>query len=200
MSLLNARIIQFPVIILPTTLQTSTKTFASPVTIPTGPVSTANPPTAIGRAGGGTPCIVTAYASSLAIASCSSMILSDISALASSWIDHSRLKTGPSCFCWRDHAYRISKMLSLDYYLFLKEMFGITKSDSFNPTAISGTVVTIVGQSGHVIDGNGQAYWDGQEYYHYYYYYYCSVTSLLQLDIQGAFDTVNHTRLLYTLQ
>ena len=26
-----------------------------------------------------------------------------------------------------------------------------------------------------------------------------AVASLLQLDIKGAFDTVNHTRLLYTL-
>jgi retron-type reverse transcriptase len=29
---------------------------------------------------------------------------------------------------------------------------------------------------------------------------YKVVASLLQLDIKGTFDTVNHTRLLYTLQ
>ncbi|KIN02317.1 glycoside hydrolase family 28 protein [Oidiodendron maius Zn] len=130
----------------PTTLQTSTKTStSSPVTAPTGPVSTANPPTATGGAGGGTPCTVTAYASiSSAVASCSSIILSGISAPASSSIDLSKLKTGA----------RVA--------FAGKTTFGTTKSDSFNPIVISGTDVTITGESGHVIDGNGQAYWDGQ--------------------------------------
>jgi polygalacturonase len=40
--------------------------------------------------------------------------------------------------------------------------FGTTKDSDFNPIEIGGTDVTITGAAGHVIDGNGQAYWDGQ--------------------------------------
>jgi polygalacturonase len=40
--------------------------------------------------------------------------------------------------------------------------FGTTSDSSFNPIEIAGTDITITGAAGHVIDGNGQAYWDGQ--------------------------------------
>lgn len=42
------------------------------------------------------------------------------------------------------------------------QTFGFTPDDDFNPIMISGSKLTITGAPGHVIDGNGQAYWDGQ--------------------------------------
>jgi polygalacturonase len=44
----------------------------------------------------------------------------------------------------------------------LPQTFGTTKSDSFNPIVFGGTDVTVTAEAGAVIDGNGQAYWDGQ--------------------------------------
>jgi polygalacturonase len=35
-------------------------------------------------------------------------------------------------------------------------------NSSFNPIVISGSNITVTGSLGHVIDGNGQAYWDGK--------------------------------------
>jgi len=40
--------------------------------------------------------------------------------------------------------------------------FGYTEDSDFNPIVISGTNVIISGADGHVIDGNGQSYWDGE--------------------------------------
>jgi polygalacturonase len=39
--------------------------------------------------------------------------------------------------------------------------FGFTNSSSFNPMTISGAGITVTANPGAVIDGNGQAYWDG---------------------------------------
>lgn len=41
------------------------------------------------------------------------------------------------------------------------QTFGFTPNNDFDPIVISGTNVTITGAPGHVIDGNGPAYWDG---------------------------------------
>jgi polygalacturonase len=40
--------------------------------------------------------------------------------------------------------------------------FGETADADFDPIVISGTDITITGAEGHVIDGNGEAYWDGE--------------------------------------
>jgi len=42
------------------------------------------------------------------------------------------------------------------------QTFGDTFNSDFDPIVISGTGYTVTGAAGHVIDGNGQAYWDGQ--------------------------------------
>jgi polygalacturonase len=39
--------------------------------------------------------------------------------------------------------------------------FGFTNSSSFDPINIGGKDITITTTEGSVIDGNGQAYWDG---------------------------------------
>jgi polygalacturonase len=39
--------------------------------------------------------------------------------------------------------------------------FGLTKVSTFNPIVLGGKGVTITAAPGAVIDGNGQAYWDG---------------------------------------
>ncbi|QSZ31744.1 hypothetical protein DSL72_001312 [Monilinia vaccinii-corymbosi] len=39
--------------------------------------------------------------------------------------------------------------------------FGTTSNSRFDPIVISGTGITIAGAKGHVIEGNGAAYWDG---------------------------------------
>lgn len=42
------------------------------------------------------------------------------------------------------------------------QTFGDTFDDDFDPIVISGTNLTITGATGHVIEGNGEAYWDGE--------------------------------------
>ncbi|OJJ04800.1 hypothetical protein ASPVEDRAFT_892741 [Aspergillus versicolor CBS 583.65] len=94
---------------------------------------------------GGTTCTVTDYASiSSAVASCSNILLSDISAPPSSTIDLQDLQTGAAVIFDGTTT------------------FGETADSDFDPIVISGTDITITGNDGHVIDGNGQAYWDGQ--------------------------------------
>jgi polygalacturonase len=39
--------------------------------------------------------------------------------------------------------------------------FGFTNSSTFNPITIGGESITITASPGAIIDGNGQAYWDG---------------------------------------
>jgi polygalacturonase len=39
--------------------------------------------------------------------------------------------------------------------------FGFTNSSSFNPITIGGQGITVTANPGAIIDGNGQAYWDG---------------------------------------
>ncbi|PYH89594.1 endo-polygalacturonase D [Aspergillus ellipticus CBS 707.79] len=94
---------------------------------------------------GGTTCTVTEYASiSSAVESCSNILLSGVSAPASSTIDLSSLQTGAAV-------------------IFAGETtFGDTADSDFDPIVISGTDITITGEEGHIIDGNGEAYWDGE--------------------------------------
>ena len=40
--------------------------------------------------------------------------------------------------------------------------FGYTEDSDFDSIYIGGTDITVTGATGHVIDGNGQAYWDGE--------------------------------------
>ncbi|OBT46724.1 hypothetical protein VE00_02620 [Pseudogymnoascus sp. WSF 3629] len=100
-------------------------------------------PLALG-ASAATPCTVTKYASiSSAVASCTDIVLSNIVAPSASAIDLSKLKTG-------------AKVTFAG-----KTTFEKTPDKSFDPIIIGGTKVTITGAPGHVIDGNGQVYWDG---------------------------------------
>lgn len=41
------------------------------------------------------------------------------------------------------------------------QTFATTVDKNFDPILISGTDITITGAPGHVIEGNGAAYWDG---------------------------------------
>lgn len=44
----------------------------------------------------------------------------------------------------------------------LLKTFGDTYDDDFDPIVVSGHDITITGAEGHVIEGNGAAYWDGE--------------------------------------
>ncbi|KAJ5662191.1 uncharacterized protein N7477_009807 [Penicillium maclennaniae] len=93
----------------------------------------------------GSACVVSEYESlSSAVASCTNIILSDLYAPASSTIDLQSLQTGTTVTFAGTTT------------------FGDTFDDDFDPIIISGTDLTITGASGHVIQGNGEAYWDGK--------------------------------------
>ncbi|KAI1297058.1 glycosyl hydrolases family 28-domain-containing protein [Xylaria venustula] len=116
---------------------TTTTTLATSTTKATSTTTTA--------AGTGSTCTVTAYASiSSAVKSCTNIVLSNISAPPSSTIDLQSLQTGATVTFAGTTT------------------FGTTSDDDFDPIVISGHSVTITGAAGHVIDGNGPAYWDGQ--------------------------------------
>ncbi|KAF7591359.1 hypothetical protein BBP40_001637 [Aspergillus hancockii] len=116
----------------------------STVAVVTTPASVATAGSSFGG-NGGTTCTVTEYASiSSAVASCSNIVLSDIYAPPSSTIDLQSLQTGAAVIFAG------------------KTTFGDTVDSDFDPIVISGTSVTITGADGHVIDGNGEAYWDGE--------------------------------------
>ncbi|KAJ5702110.1 hypothetical protein N7488_009658 [Penicillium malachiteum] len=93
----------------------------------------------------GSACVVSEYDSlSSAVASCTNIVLSNLYAPASSTIDLSSLQTGASVTFAGTTT------------------FGDTYDEDFDPIIISGTNITITGASGHVINGNGEAYWDGE--------------------------------------
>ncbi|KAF7896361.1 hypothetical protein EAF00_006375 [Botryotinia globosa] len=90
-------------------------------------------------------CTATAYADiANVIASCTNIVLDNISAPASSTIDLQKLQDGSTV--------TFSGTTS----------FGTTADSDFNPIVVKGTDITITGAAGHVIDGNGAAYWDGK--------------------------------------
>lgn len=64
-----------------------------------------------------------------------------------------------SDLCWDDSASQVP--LSQLPLLTAPQTFGFTPNKDFDPIVISGTNVTITGAPGHMIDGNGPAYWDG---------------------------------------
>lgn len=92
-----------------------------------------------------TTCTCTDYSQiSPAVASCTNIVLSNIAAPNGSAIDLSGLQAGTT--------------VTFDGLT----TFGFTNSSTFNPLTISGAGITITANPGAVIDGNGQAYWDGQ--------------------------------------
>ncbi|ROW02456.1 hypothetical protein VMCG_06124 [Cytospora schulzeri] len=94
---------------------------------------------------GGTTCTVTAAADvSSAVASCSNILLDNLSMPASSTLDLQDLQ--PSAVVV------FSGTTS----------FGYTEDSDFDPVVVSGDYITLTGTADHVIDGNGQSYWDGQ--------------------------------------
>ncbi|KAH6700532.1 glycosyl hydrolases family 28-domain-containing protein [Leptodontidium sp. MPI-SDFR-AT-0119] len=131
-----------------TTLVTTTKAAisSSKTSTPSSSVKTTTPTAkTTTTVGTGTTCTVTEYASiTSAVASCTNIVLENISAPASSTILLTKLKQGSTVTFAG------------------KTTFGKTSNDDFNPIEIAGTDITITGAPGHVIDGNGQAYWDGQ--------------------------------------
>ncbi|PMD67042.1 glycoside hydrolase family 28 protein [Hyaloscypha bicolor E] len=92
-----------------------------------------------------TTCTCTAYSQiAPAVASCSAITLQDIAAPTDSSIDLSKLKAN-SVVTFAG-----------------KTTFAFTNSSGFNPMIFGGANVTITSAPGAIIDGNGQAYWDGQ--------------------------------------
>ncbi|KAJ5741041.1 hypothetical protein N7493_000913 [Penicillium malachiteum] len=90
------------------------------------------------------PCICKEYSQiAAAVANCTDIVLSNIAAPNGSSINLSGLKTGTTV---------TFEGLTT---------FGWVNSSSFNPITISGEGITITAKKGAVIDGNGQAYWDG---------------------------------------
>lgn len=94
---------------------------------------------------GANACTVTEYAQiSSAVASCTNIVLSGVSMPASSTLDLQSLQTGA--------------VVTFEG----TTSFGTTADEDFDPIVVSGHSITIQGASGHVIDGNGATYWDGQ--------------------------------------
>lgn len=75
--------------------------------------------------------------------SCTNILLSDVSAPASSTLSLA-LQTGA--------ALTFAGTTT----------FGTTKDSDFDPIVLTGTSITVSGAAGHVIEGNGAAYWDGE--------------------------------------
>ncbi|KAF7858504.1 hypothetical protein EAF04_009104 [Stromatinia cepivora] len=89
-------------------------------------------------------CTATAYGDIAAIvSSCTNIVLDNISAPASSSIDLTHLKDGSTVTFSG------------------KTSFGTTADSDFDPIVVKGQGITITGAAGHIIDGNGPAYWDG---------------------------------------
>ncbi|RKL32530.1 Polygalacturonase [Fusarium proliferatum] len=90
-------------------------------------------------------CIVTDYSGlATAVSSCTNIVLAGFQVPTGKQLDLSKLKAGTTVTFKG------------------KTTFATTADNDFDPIVISGSGVTITGASGHVIDGNGQAYWDGQ--------------------------------------
>ncbi|KAF2757030.1 glycoside hydrolase [Pseudovirgaria hyperparasitica] len=91
-----------------------------------------------------TSCTVTEYASvSAAVASCTAITLKSITVPAGDTLDLTKLKAGSKV--------TFSGTTTFEYV-----------AEDFDPVKITGSGVEITGDSSHVIDGNGSAWWDGQ--------------------------------------
>ncbi|KAK1989116.1 family 28 glycosyl hydrolase [Colletotrichum cereale] len=89
-------------------------------------------------------CTVTNYAGiANAVKACTHITLLNIAAPANSSIDLQQLRNGTTVTFAG------------------KTTFATTISKAFDPIIISGTGITVTGAPGHVIEGNGAAYWDG---------------------------------------
>lgn len=112
----------------------------SPILAPTSTTTASN----VSASTSATACTATAYSEiAPAVAACTNIVLKDIFAPSNSSIDLSGLK-----------ANSIVTFAG-------KTTFGFTNLSSFDPITISGAGVTITAEPDAVIDGNGQAYWDG---------------------------------------
>ncbi|KAJ5460389.1 uncharacterized protein N7458_001941 [Penicillium daleae] len=129
-----------------TTLVKTTLPASSTSTLVDVPTTTAAPATtAADSTGSGTTCVVSEYASlSSAVKSCTNIVLSNLYAPPSSTIDLQSLQTGATVTFAGTTT------------------FGDTYDDDFDPIVVSGHDITITGAEGHVIEGNGAAYWDGE--------------------------------------
>ena len=91
-----------------------------------------------------TPCFCTDYSQiSAAVASCTDIVLSNIAVPGGAAINLSALKAGAT--------------VTFDGLT----TFGFTNLSTFDPVTIGGKGITVTANPGAVIDGNGQAYWDG---------------------------------------
>lgn len=89
-------------------------------------------------------CTATNYAQiAPAVASCTNIVLKDIFAPSNSSIDLSKLLP--------------NSVVTFDGLT----TFAFTNRSSFDPIIIAGKNITIQGAPGHLIEGNGHAYWDG---------------------------------------
>ncbi|SPQ25674.1 27339075-7534-4851-a438-cd15d811421d [Thermothielavioides terrestris] len=122
----------------PTASTTSTTAVATTTVTSLTTSSSASPTTS------SNPCVCADYSQiSAAVASCTDIVLSNIAAPGGSAIDLSKLKAGAT--------------VTFDGLT----TFGFTNSSSFNPITIGGQGITVTANPGAIIDGNGQAYWDG---------------------------------------
>ncbi|KAI7971268.1 hypothetical protein EIK77_007322 [Talaromyces pinophilus] len=130
------------VAVVSSTKAATSTTSVQATTLATSTKTAAQVTSAVNTAGA---CVVTAYAGiSSAVKSCTNIVLSNISAPPSSTIDLQSLQTGATV--------TFAGTTS----------FGTTLDSDFDPIVISGTDYTITGADGHVIDGNGANYWDGE--------------------------------------
>ncbi|KAJ7023998.1 putative polygalacturonase [Mycena alexandri] len=124
------------------TTKSSTSTTKSSTT--TTKSSTTTTATTTTSASSGTACTVTAIAQvSSATASCTSIVISNLAVPSSTTLNLSKLKTGTT--------------VTFEG----KTTFAFTDWDS-DLIDIGGEDITIIGAPGSIIDGNGQAWWDGQ--------------------------------------
>ncbi|KAI4596733.1 hypothetical protein KJ359_005075 [Pestalotiopsis sp. 9143b] len=117
-------------------MRSSTVAAALPIAVSACNNGTKTPPGA---------CTVTNYSDLAgAVANCTNIVLQDLYAPANSSIDLTDLKNGSTV--------TFAGTTS----------FGDTPDHDFLPIQISGSGLTITGAEGHVLEGNGAAYWDGQ--------------------------------------
>lgn len=123
---------------------TTSKTSSTKKTTTTKASSTTKAPTTTTAAAGGSGCSVTAYADvSAAVASCTAITLNNVAVPGGDTLDLTKLKTGTTVTFAG------------------KTTFGYADED-YDMIKVSGTNIHITGAAGSVIDGNGQAWWDGQ--------------------------------------
>ncbi|KAG4413119.1 hypothetical protein IFR04_013736 [Cadophora malorum] len=123
----------------------STKSSSAAAVVKSSSVAVVKATSAASVANAPASCTASEYAQiTSVVAACTNIVLENISAPASSTILLDKLQTGSTVTFAG------------------KTTFGTTADDDFDPIYIGGTDITITGAPGHVIDGNGAAYWDGE--------------------------------------